>query len=197
MPPPPVSVPGMVTPPPRTKRSPSVTLVAIVVAILVISAAILASARLLGGSKKAMLPDSVGAFQTISSANVQQAIDAFHNQASQNGLEADLAVYGSGSTPRILLAWIRDATVTDPDTALTAFASGFAQGFGGSIAMDQKQTQTIEGVAFVCAPITGSTQAAICLWRQREVFYILFDPESGGNLDATLGLSVTAHRAVG
>ena len=96
-----------------------------------------------------------------------------------------------------MLAWIRDATVNDPDTALTSFASGFAQGFGGSIATDQKRTQVVDGSTFVCAPITGSTFAAICLWQQREVFYILFDPGSGGNLNATLRLSATAQRAVG
>ncbi len=172
-------------------------IVTVIVAILVLSAGILAAVTVLGGSKTAMLPDVVGSFQKIDSPNVRQATDVFHAQAKQSGLEADLTVYGTASTPRILLAWIRDATVTDPDTALTVFASGFAQGFGGSIAMDQKQTQSVEGVVFVCAPVTGSTQAALCLWQQRGVFYILFDPQSGGNINATLGLSVTAHRAIG
>lgn len=165
--------------------------------VLVIAGAAAGVEMALGNSNAASLPDVVGSYQRIESQTVQQALDAFHAQAKQSGLEAGLAVYGSGSTPRILLAWIRDATVNDPETALTGFASGFAQGFGGSIATDQKQTQTVDGTTFVCAPITGNTQAAICLWQQREVFYILFDPESGGNLNATLGLSVTAHRAIG
>lgn len=190
-------MPSIPVPPPESTRSPAVRIVAVLVAILVLSAGILAAVTVLGGSKTAMLPDAVGSFEKVESPNVRQATDAFHAQAKQNGLEADLAVYGTGSTPRILLAWIRDATVADPDTALTTFASGFARGFGGSIAMDQKQTQTVEGVVFVCAPVTGNTQAALCLWQQRDVFYILFDPQSGGNINSTLGLSVTAHRTIG
>lgn len=189
--------PSIPAPQLQSKRSPAVGIVTVVVTVLVLSAGILAASTVLGGSKTPMLPEAVGSFKKIDSPNVRQATDAFHAQAEQNGLEADLTVYGTASTPRILLAWMRDATVTDPDTALTTFASGFARGFGGSIAMDQKQTQTVEGVVFVCAPVTGNTQAALCLWQQRDVFYVLFDPQSGGSINATLGLSVTAHRAIG
>ncbi len=190
------SMPGIPTPPSQTRRSPTVKITAILASILVAGGAIAWVEMALGNSKGAFLPDAVGSYRQLNTAAVQQSVDAFHSQAERSGLEADLAVYG-GSSPRLLLAWIRDATVTDPETALTAFASGFAQGFGGSIATDQQQTQAVDSTTFVCAPITGSTQAAICLWQQREVFYILFDPESAGNLNATLGLAVTAHRAIG
>jgi hypothetical protein len=189
-------MPGIPTPPSQTRRSPTVKITAILAAMLVVGAAIVGAEMALGNSKGASLPDAVGPYRQLNTATVQQSLDAFHSQAERSGLEADLAVYG-GSSPRLLLAWIRDATVTDPETALTAFASGFAQGFGGNIATDQKQTQAVDGTTFVCAPITGNIQQAVCLWQQREVFYILFDPESGGNLNATLGLSVTAHRAIG
>jgi hypothetical protein len=99
---------------------------------------------------------------------------------------------GTGRRPR---RWfVRD--ISPPtDAAFDEFAGGFNSGIGGSGSLGAESTETVAGVTYVCAPVTGVTRGTICMWQVQEIFWLLFDL-SGSTLEAGEDLAVVAHDAV-
>jgi hypothetical protein len=139
-------------------------------------------------------PEAFGGMPRIDDAQTRLVVDTFRAQVEATGIEGDMVLYGNG-TPTAALIWIRDATVPTTDAAFDEFASGFNQGIGSSGSLGDKDTRTVAGVTYVCAPVIGATRATICMWQVEDVFWLMFD-FSGSAPGAGEDLVVVAHDAV-
>jgi hypothetical protein len=141
------------------------------------------------------VPDALGGMPRIDDAQTKLIVDLFRAQADATGIESDIVLYGNG-TPTAALVWVRDATMPSSDAAFDAFAAGFNQGIRASGSLGAKETETVAGVTYVCAPVLGASRGTICMWQAEDVFWLLFDL-SGGTYQAGKDLAVVAQEAVG
>ncbi len=191
-PPPPIQPnPFTVPEPPRSRIGALVAIAAVTVAV--IGAVVLVVMR----EPAIETPEAFGELTKIASGPTDAAIDQFHAMAEDRGLDADMAFYADGATPRAALIWIRDASVPSTDAAFDAFAAGFTEGFGaGGLDTSHKKTETVGETLYVCAPVTGQVRGSLCMWEDgEEVFWILFDVQPGARLVETQTLAVSAHDA--
>jgi hypothetical protein len=93
--------------------------------------------------------------------------------------------------------WIRGAEAPTTEAAFDEFATGFDSGFGASGSLDasRKTVESLDGVTYVCAPLSADISGTICMWQDRGVFWLLFD-FSGASFEAGRALAEGAHRAV-
>ncbi len=141
------------------------------------------------------LPQSFGGLTQINNPQVESALDMFRSQAENEGISADMGIYGQAGTPTVALAWVADAGVSDADAAFTEFAGGFNDGLAtGSLDTSRRTTETIDGVQYLCAPVSGTPASNVCLWQKDGIYWILFDL-SGGSMNATQDLAVAAYGA--
>ena len=131
----------------------------------------------------------------MDNAQTEIIVDAFHRQLDTMGVEGDIAMYGAG-LPTTALVWIRDAAAPTTDAAFDQFATGFDSGFGGSGSLDgsRRSIETLDGVTYVCAPLVSDVSGTICMWQDRDVFWLLFD-FSGGSFEDGRALAHGAHDA--
>jgi hypothetical protein len=142
------------------------------------------------------LPQGFGGLTQVSNAQVDAALEMFRTQADAEGVAADMGIYGQAGVPSVALAWVADGSVPNADAAFDEFAGGFNQGLGtGTLDESRRTTETIDGVSYLCAPVTGSPPANICMWEKDDIFWILFDL-SGATMGATRDLASTANAAV-
>lgn len=140
------------------------------------------------------LPGSIGGVSQVRGAEVELLLDQFHAEADRQGVDADMALYGSSGIPSIGLVWVKDASVPTTEDAFDAFATGFNEGLGiGSLDESRATTSLVEGVTYVCAPVGITPPANICVWEEDEVFWVLFDLSGTSSLSATQDLAVTAR----
>jgi len=139
------------------------------------------------------MPEAFGGMPRIDTPETQLVVDTFRAEVETNGIDGDMVIYGNG-TPSAALIWIRDASVPTTDAAFDEFASGFDQGIGASDSLGAKQTETVGGVTYVCAPVLGATPGTICMWQDEDVFWLMFD-FSGGSFGTGQDLAVIAHDA--
>jgi hypothetical protein len=143
------------------------------------------------------VPESFGGLSRIENTQTEFVADAFRSEVEGTGIEGDLALYGEG-LPTTALIWVRDASVPTTDAAFDAFASGFDAGIGGqdaSLDRSRRTTETVDGVTYVCAPVTGVTPGTICMWQEDSVFWLLFE-FSGQGQQAARSLALVAADAV-
>jgi hypothetical protein len=142
------------------------------------------------------LPEAFGGLDMVENAQTDIVVDTFHRQLDSMGVEGDIAMYGAG-IPTAALMWIRDASVPGTDAAFDELATGFQSGIGTAGSMDgsRKSIDTVDGITYVCAPLVGDVSGTICLWQEREVFWLLLD-FSRASFDAGRGLALGAHDAV-
>jgi hypothetical protein len=144
------------------------------------------------------LPESFGGLSQIQGDQVDVVADAYHAQADVQGIQTDLALYGSGGMPAAALVWITGEGVSlTPSSrdAFAEFAGGFNSGLGaGTLDEGRTTTQTVGGVDYLCAPISGVPPGGVCMWQTDDVFWILVDM-SGAPIDTTRSLAVAAHDA--
>jgi len=142
------------------------------------------------------LPTSFGGLSQISNAQVDAAIDAFREEAGGGGYSTDMGLYGTAGVPSAALVWVSDPSTPSTDAAFTEFADGFNEGLGtGSLDASRRTTETVGGVAYLCAPIAGSPPANVCMWQVDEIYWILFDL-SGSQMGATRALASAANDSV-
>jgi len=182
--------------PTQPSRAPWARIIPIVVAVLVSAGAyFLVSGTLF--DKTPTLPTSVAGASTVSSPDIQRGIDAFRKQMSDQNMKADIAFYGSGSSPEFALLWAKDPNHTDPDTAFSAFAGGFGDTSGSSIDLTQEETKTQSGTSYICAPASGSFSGGVCMWTDEDVYWFVFDARQGSSgLRDARDLAVEATSAV-
>lgn len=143
------------------------------------------------------LPTSFGGLTPVQNPQVDAALEMFRSEAQAEGASADMGIYGSAGVPSVALVWVADASVPNADAAFTEFAGGFNEGLGtGSLDEGLRTTQTIDGVDYLCAPVSGTPSSNVCMWEKDGIFWILFDL-SGSNMNATRQLSAAAYRASG
>ncbi len=141
------------------------------------------------------LPQGFGGLTQVDNPQVEAALDMFRSQAGSEGISADMGIYGTAGVPSVALAWVADASVPNADAAFTEFAGGFNEGLGtGSLDESRRTTETIEGVQYLCAPVSGTPASNICMWERDGIFWILFDL-SGSSMNATQQLAVAAYGA--
>lgn len=142
-------------------------------------------------------PDSVSGLERISTDQTEAAVDSLRAASEADGLDADMAFYGSGSMPEAALMWVRGAGSTPggPSEAFDTFAEGFTSGYSGTLVTSGRTERTTDGVTYVCAPVTGSVGAGICMWEEEDVFWILLDVRPGARIGETNDLAVSAHEA--
>ena len=183
--------PGPFDAPPR-RRSGVGRILAVVVATLM---AIGGTYWFVSRDASVALPEAFGGMDKMENAQTDLVADAFHRQLDTMGVEGDIAMYGAG-IPTAALVWIRDAAAPTTDAAFEQFATGFDSGIGaaGSLDGSRKTVETLDGVTYVCAPLVSDVSGTICMWQDREVFWLLFD-FSGGSFDAGRALAQGAHEA--
>ena len=142
-----------------------------------------------------VLPQSFGGLTQVTNPQVEEALDLFRSQSDAEGIAADMGIYGSAGVPSVALAWVADASVPNADAAFTEFAGGFNEGLGtGALDESHRTTETIDGVQYLCAPVSGTPTSNICMWERDDIFWILFDL-SGSSMNATQDLAVAAYGA--
>lgn len=182
----PVSVPA--------GRNLRVVLGAIVLAVAVGSGAW----TFLNRSPDVALPQSFGGLSRMQDDQIDVLLDDFRAEAARQGVDADMALYGSDGLPSAGLIWIKDLAVPSTDEAFDAFATGLDQELGvGSLDRSRTSTSTIAGISFLCAPVDASGQPAnLCLWEDDDgIFWILLDLSGTAQLSGTEQLAVSAHGA--
>lgn len=142
-------------------------------------------------------PETFSGLQRVSTAQTDAAADSFRAASEADGLDADMAFYGSAAMPEAALMWIRGAEDTPggPAEAFDAFAEGFTSGYDGTLVTSGRTDRTVDGVTYVCAPVTGSLGAGICMWEEADVFWILLDVRPGSRIADTNDLAVAARDA--
>ena len=141
------------------------------------------------------LPQSFGGLTQVHNPQVEAALETFRSGADAQGAAADMGIYGSAGVPSVALVWVADASVPNADAAFTEFAGGFNEGLGtGMLDESQRTTETIDGVQYLCAPVSGTPTSNVCMWERDDIFWILFDL-SGSNMNATQDLAVAAYGA--
>ncbi len=167
-------------------------LVGTAVAIAVVAAAVWWFTR-----DRIALPESFDGVTRYASPQTEAGLKQFRSSIDTQGFEGDMAFYAVGGTPRSALIWIRDPTTTNAEAAFRAFASGFGPALGGgAVGTDQLDGTAVAGITYLCAPVSGSIPGGVCLWKDGEIFWILFDAGQGAGVDATRDLAVQARAAV-
>ncbi len=143
-------------------------------------------------------PESLPNLERISTAQTDAAAESFRAASEVDGLDADMAFYGSGSIPEAALMWIRgtDGGATGPSEAFDAFARGSMGGSYGSVEPSGRTDRLIDGITYICAPVSGAVGAGICIWEDADVTWILLDVRPGVQIGETNDLAVAAHDAV-
>jgi hypothetical protein len=141
------------------------------------------------------LPESFGGLTQIHNPQVESALELFRSQAEGESISADMGIYGQAGTPSVALAWVADAGVPNADAAFTEFAGGFNDGLAtGSLDTSRRTTETIDGVQYLCAPVSGAPASNVCMWQKDGIYWVLFDL-SGQSMNATQDLAVAAYGA--
>jgi len=143
-------------------------------------------------------PEAVSDLQRISTAQTEAAADSFRAASEADGLDADMAFYGGGSAPEAALMWIRgtDGGSAGPTEAFDAFAQGFTGGYNGTLETSERTDRMVDGVTYLCAPISGALGAGICMWEDGDVTWVLLDVRPGARIGETNDLAVSVHDAV-
>jgi hypothetical protein len=141
------------------------------------------------------LPERFGGMTKMENAQTELVVNAFHHQLDTMGIEGDIAMYGA-ALPTAGLVWIRDAAAPTTDAAFDQFATGFDSGIGaaGSLDGSRRTVETHDGVTYVCAPLVSDVSGTICMWQDRDVFWLLFD-FSGSSFEAGKELARGAQAA--
>jgi hypothetical protein len=167
---------------------------AIVVAVAVAAAAFV----YLGRGADAELPSSFAGMSQVANEQVDFLLREFRAEADREGIDADMALYGSADVPRAALIWVQDGSAPSTPDAFDAFATGFNEQLGvGSLDRSASTTVSIGGISYLCAPVAAAPQATnICLWQDEGIFWILLDLSGSPGLAAARDLAVDAHDAV-
>lgn len=168
------------------------------VGVVIVTLAVVAGAYLfMNRGPGVELPQSFGGLSQVQDPQVEAAVELFRSEAEAEGASADMGIYGSAGLPVAALVWVADASVPNADAAFTEFAGGFNEGLGtGTLDESRRTTETIDGVSYLCAPISGTPTSNICMWERDDIFWILIDL-SGSNMNATQELAVAAYGATG
>jgi hypothetical protein len=140
------------------------------------------------------MPESFGGLTEVSSPQTDAGVEVFRSFAKSQGVEGDMAFYASSGVTRAALIWVRDPTTASSESAFDEFASGFGPAFNGST-VGQPETKDVDGISYLCAPVSGQTPGALCMWKVDDIFWILFDAESGSRVGAARDLAVQVHTA--
>lgn len=145
------------------------------------------------GGATPTLPETLAGSPRFESAEVTQALEVFHAGMESQGIEGDMAFYGTGA-PQSLLAWFHDPSKTDPDFAFSEFSTGF--GLGGGSGIGEPSKDTLDGTEYLCAPISGVIPGGVCMWQDDEIYWFVFNFQPGLGLSSTQDLAVQAHQAL-
>jgi hypothetical protein len=144
------------------------------------------------------LPESFGGLSRMQDDQIEALLEEFRAEATRQGVDADMALYGSDGLPSAGLVWIKDLPVPSTDETFDAFAAGFNEELGvGTLDRSRTTTSTIDGISFVCAPVDDSGQPAnLCLWGDEDgITWILLDLSGTARLSGSEQLAVSAHGA--
>jgi hypothetical protein len=185
--------PSVVTAPP----GPSGRRVGAPAAVLILLAAAAAGWFLfLRGGPGAELPEAFGGLTRVEGAQADLAREEFLAEADQQGGRGDVGLYGTAGVPSAALVWVVDETVSNTDEAFEAFAAGANSAVAGAVDPTRRSSEVVDGVQYVCASTGTTPSAAVCIWVQDDVFWILADLTGTGRIAGTQTLAVAAHDAV-
>ncbi len=157
----PTSAAGLPDPARSTAAPGGLRLAAIILAALVVSGVgALVVGKLL--RTHVSLPASVAGYSRTTTPQITQGIEQFHKQMHEQGIDADLAVYGGAAGPRLSLIWYHDPSGPDAEAAFKAFSAGFGTS-GSRIDTASMTTENVEGVDYLCAPVAGNVRGAVCM----------------------------------
>jgi hypothetical protein len=143
------------------------------------------------------LPERVAGLERTSDARSDAAAASFRAASGSQGLEGDMAFYAEGGAPVAALAWIQgDGTVAGGSAdAFDVLTEGFTSGYGGVVVTAERTERAVDGVTYVCAPVTAALAAGICTWEDGDVVWVLMDVRPGVTIAQTQALAVGAHDA--
>lgn len=186
--------PEPVLAPAPTRSRPS--LGAVVSTVLVAAAVATGVVVFVSRGSSPELPGSFGGVSQMRGGEVDLVLEQFHSEADRQGIDADMALYGSAGVPSAALVWVQDLTVPTTEEAFDAFATGFNQGLGiGSLDDSRTVTALVGGTSYLCAPVAAAPPVNICMWDEDEVFWVLLDLSGDTRLSATQDLAVAARNA--
>lgn len=143
------------------------------------------------------MPGSVAGYQKLSSELIDQGIEQFHEQLDGMNVEGDMAFYGTGDVPKLSLIWFKDPSGPDGEEAFQAFSAGFGSTSGSAVDTASMDVETVDGVDYRCAPVSGSFRAALCMWEDDGIYWFVLDIQSAGlGFSGTRDIAVEANRAV-
>ncbi len=142
------------------------------------------------------LPGSFGGLTRTTDAVSEAAASSFRTASDARDLEADMGFYGSTGVPEVALAWIRGSSPGGAASSFDGFTAGFTADSGGVVVTAERVERTLDGVLYVCAPVSGPVSAGICMWEDGDVSWILMDVRPGSTIAQARSLAVAAHDAI-
>ncbi len=167
--------------------------VGFVAAAVIAGAAVFLVGKLRGGVG---FPESIIGIPRVHSPVIDAAIEQGKKRQGVDGMEMDMAVYGTDTLPRLFVLWVRAPGGTDPEEAFRLFAQGASSTGNTAVQTTRMTTENVDGTDYICAPVTGQLAADMCFWHDGDIYWVLLDLRSTGLAD-TRELSHQAQLAVG
>ncbi|HSL15237.1 MAG TPA: zinc-ribbon domain-containing protein [Actinomycetota bacterium] len=169
------------TPPPTAARAGTHPLVWVMIA-LVAAVAAFATTRMMGGGPLTF-PDSVLGQPKMTGPEIDAIVDTFEDTRI-GGQTFRAAFYGSG-TPTLMIVVADSSSLSNPEESWSGFGGGFASTSGTSVQLQGQETATIDGVNYICAPVTDMA-STVCQWTDDRTTGYVLDYTVG---DAKAGIS--------
>jgi hypothetical protein len=151
----------------KTRTSPLVYVAVAVVAAI----AAFGAMRMLGGDL-VTFPDTVLGQSKMTGPQVDTIVATLEDtQVAGQSFRA--AFYGAG-TPALMIVVADASSLADPEESWKGFGGGFASTSGTTVEQKAKQTADIDGVNYICAPVTNQ-QSTVCQWTDERTTGYVFD----------------------
>jgi hypothetical protein len=141
-------------------------------------------------------PETFSGLERVGGQQTDTASQAFRSMADAQGLSADMAFYASSGVPAVALMWVDAGGQGASDAAFESFIDGFTTGFAGGSVTGDSVVESVDGVTYRCAPVSGQVDAGVCLWDEGDIVWVLVDARTTTTLDASKELARSVHEAV-
>jgi len=145
----------------------------------------------LTGGKGSGLPDTFAGADRIDSGPVADALSGFSDSFREAGMEIEFAIYGGETDPRFLIMTFSGDAIAGTDLS-EQFRQGLAAGMGGQIDLTQAIEDSVDGVDYLCAPVTsaqfGGRTVGMCMFQDGDSIALVMslqDDQLHGLLEQT------------
>jgi zinc-ribbon domain len=192
----PASLPWPEPAPPARRSLPAALWVALVAAVLAVTAVFLYMKL----QQPISFPGEIAGYQHDDSQIAHAATDFLEKALKSVGIHAQAAIYGDISNPAFIVIGYKRSDST-AGASLDEFASGFDSTSGSSVVLTQQISDTRDGVDYTCAPLqstsssSGAQARAICMWQDDGTGGFVISAVSA-DPNSTMDLSTQIHDAV-